>query len=84
MRAIQGSYPRLKDKLLFSESIENRKVFLNLITMLLQYQPNGGDGCLIFFFNPTQGGLWVVLSFWLSLLSLASLTLADRCGASRL
>jgi hypothetical protein len=56
MRAIQGSYPRLKDKLLFSESIENRKVFLNLITMLLQYQPNGGDGCLIFFFQPDPGG----------------------------
>jgi len=37
MRAIQGSYPRLKDKLLFSESIENRKVFLNLITMLLNF-----------------------------------------------
>jgi uncharacterized membrane protein YkvI len=38
MRAIQGSYPRLKDKLLFSESVENRKVFLNLITMLLNFR----------------------------------------------
>jgi hypothetical protein len=38
MRAIQGSFPRLKDKLLFSESIKNRKVFLNLITMLLNFR----------------------------------------------
>jgi len=38
MRAIQGSFPRLKDKLLFSESLENRKVFLNLITMLLNFR----------------------------------------------
>ena len=35
MRAIQGSFPRLKDKMLFSERMEDRKVFLNMISMLL-------------------------------------------------
>jgi len=36
LREIQGSFPRLKDRLLFSESLENQKVFFNLITMLLK------------------------------------------------
>jgi hypothetical protein len=35
VRAIQGSFPWLKDQLLFSDSSENRGLFLNLITMLL-------------------------------------------------
>jgi hypothetical protein len=38
MRAIQGSFPRLKDRLLFSDLLENRKVFLNLITMLVNFR----------------------------------------------
>ncbi len=37
MRAIQGSYPRLKDQLLFSEMTENQKVVFHLITMLLSF-----------------------------------------------
>jgi hypothetical protein len=37
MRAIQGSFPRLKDRLLFSEKKENRQVLLHLITMLLNF-----------------------------------------------
>ena len=38
MRAIQGSFPRLKDTLLFSEEMTDRKVFLNLIPMLLNFR----------------------------------------------
>ncbi len=38
MRAIQGSFPRLKDRLLFSENMADRKVFLNLIPMLLKFR----------------------------------------------
>jgi hypothetical protein len=38
MRAIQGSFPRLKDKMLFSESMEDRKAFLHMISMLLNFR----------------------------------------------
>jgi hypothetical protein len=37
MRAIQGSFPHLKDKLFFSQTIANRNVFLHLIPMLLNF-----------------------------------------------
>jgi hypothetical protein len=37
MRASQGRFPRLYDRLLFSESIEHHKVFLHLIAMLLNF-----------------------------------------------
>ena len=33
MRAIQGSFPRLKDRLIFSEDADHRNVFLHLIAM---------------------------------------------------
>ncbi len=38
MRAIQGIFPRLKDKLLFSQTIADRNVFLHLIPMLLNFR----------------------------------------------
>jgi len=38
LRAIQGSFPRLKDTLLFSEEMTDRKVLLNLIPMLLIFR----------------------------------------------
>jgi hypothetical protein len=38
MRVVQGSFPRLKDRLLFSENIADRKVFLHLIPMLLNFR----------------------------------------------
>ncbi len=38
MRAVQGSFPRLKDRLLFSENMADRKVFLHLILMLLNFR----------------------------------------------
>ena len=38
MRAIQGSFPRLKDKILFSQTIADRNVFLHLIPMLLNFR----------------------------------------------
>lgn len=38
MRGVEGSFPRLKDKLLFSQRMEDRKVFLYLIPMLLNFQ----------------------------------------------
>jgi len=38
MRGDEGSFPRLKDKLLFSQRMEDRKVFLYLIPMLLNFQ----------------------------------------------
>ena len=38
MRTIQGCFPRLNDRLLFSESLETHKVFLHLIAMLLNFQ----------------------------------------------
>jgi hypothetical protein len=38
MRAIQGSFPCLKDKMLFSESMEDQKAFLHMISMLLNFQ----------------------------------------------
>jgi hypothetical protein len=38
MRAIQGNFPRLKDTLLFSEEMTDRKILLNLIPMLLNFR----------------------------------------------
>jgi hypothetical protein len=38
MRAVQGSFTRLKDKMLFSERMEDRKAFLYLISMLLNFR----------------------------------------------
>jgi hypothetical protein len=38
MRAVQGSFPRLKDRLLFSENMADHKVFLHLILMLLNFR----------------------------------------------
>jgi len=38
MRAIQGSFPRLKDRMLFSERLEDRKVFLYMISMFLNFR----------------------------------------------
>jgi len=38
IRAIQGSFPRLKDKMLFSERMEDQKAFLYMISMLLNFQ----------------------------------------------
>ena len=38
MRAIQGSFPRLKDRMIFSENMEHRKLFLHLIAMLLNFR----------------------------------------------
>jgi hypothetical protein len=38
MRAIQGSFPRLKDRFLYSEDITDRNIFLHLITMLLNFR----------------------------------------------
>jgi len=38
MRAIEGSFPRLKDKLLLSDTIEDRNVFLHAITMLHNFR----------------------------------------------
>jgi len=37
MRAVQGSFPRLKDKMLFSERMEDQKAFLYMISMLLNF-----------------------------------------------
>jgi hypothetical protein len=33
-----GELPHLKDKMLFSESMEDRKAFLHMISMLLNFQ----------------------------------------------
>jgi hypothetical protein len=38
MRAIQGSFPCLRDTLLFSEEMTDRKALLNLLPMLLNFQ----------------------------------------------
>jgi hypothetical protein len=35
MKAILGSFPGLKDKILFSYSMSDRKAFLNMVPMLL-------------------------------------------------
>jgi hypothetical protein len=38
MRAIQDSFPRLKDKMLFSEKMEDCKAFLHMISMLFNFR----------------------------------------------
>ncbi len=38
MRAVQGSFTHLKERLLFSENMADRKVFLHLIPMLLNFR----------------------------------------------
>jgi hypothetical protein len=38
MRAIQASFPCLKDWMIFSENMEQQKVFLHLMAMLLNFQ----------------------------------------------
>jgi len=38
MRSIQGSFPHLKDKMLFSRDMADRKAFLDMISMLLNFQ----------------------------------------------
>jgi len=38
MRAVQGSFPHCKDKFLLSESNDDRKVFLHMITMLHNFR----------------------------------------------
>jgi hypothetical protein len=37
MRAVQGSFLRLKDRVLFLDGSDNRRIFLHLISMLLNY-----------------------------------------------
>jgi hypothetical protein len=37
MRAIQPSFPHLKDQMIFSKNMEQQKVFLHLIAMLLNF-----------------------------------------------
>ncbi len=37
MRAVQGSFPRLKDRFLFLDGSDDRRIFLHLISMLLNY-----------------------------------------------
>jgi hypothetical protein len=38
MRAIQGSFPRLKDRFLFSDDRQDRRIFLHLVSMLLNFR----------------------------------------------
>jgi len=38
MRAVQGSFPRLKDRFLFLDGSDDRRIFLHLISMLLNYR----------------------------------------------
>jgi hypothetical protein len=38
MRALQGSFPRLKDRITFSDEASDRKVFLNLIPMIYNFR----------------------------------------------
>jgi hypothetical protein len=38
MRSIQGSIPRLKDKLLFSQEMADCKALLHMISMLLNFR----------------------------------------------
>jgi hypothetical protein len=38
MRALQGSFPRLKDMIIFSDEASDRKVFLNLIPMIYNFR----------------------------------------------
>jgi hypothetical protein len=38
MRALHGSFPRLMDKLFYSEDMTDQKVFLFLIPMLYNFQ----------------------------------------------
>jgi hypothetical protein len=38
MRAVEGNFPQLKDKLLLSDTIEDRKIFLHAITMLHNFR----------------------------------------------
>jgi hypothetical protein len=53
MKAILGSNLRIKDKLLFSESLDNRKVLLNLITMLINFRTRRiGFNQLMSTYNP--------------------------------
>jgi len=40
MRSLQGSYPRLKDRLLFSDDRQDRRFFLHLISLLLNFRTN--------------------------------------------
>jgi hypothetical protein len=37
MRSIQGSFPRLKNKMLFSQEMADQKAFLHMISMLLNF-----------------------------------------------
>ncbi len=38
MCAVQGSFPQLKDRFLYSEDITDHNIFLHLITMLLNFR----------------------------------------------
>jgi len=38
MRAIQGSFPRLKDQFLFSDNRQDRRIFLHLTSMVLNFR----------------------------------------------
>ncbi len=38
MRSLQGSYPRLKDRFLFSDDRQDRRIFLHLISLLLNFR----------------------------------------------
>jgi hypothetical protein len=38
MRALQGSFPRLKDRIIYLDDMADRKVFLNLIPMIYNFR----------------------------------------------
>ena len=40
MRGLQGSFPRLKDKITYSDDAMERKIFLKLIPMLYNFRAN--------------------------------------------
>ena len=40
MRAIQGSFPRLKDRFIFSGDPRDRQLFMHLIPLLLNFRTN--------------------------------------------
>ena len=40
MRGLQGSFPRLKEKITYSNDFRDRKVFLSLIPMLYNFRTN--------------------------------------------
>jgi hypothetical protein len=54
MRSIQGSFPRLKNKMLFSQEMADQKAFLHMISMLLNFWTrNGGLNQLTSTYHPS-------------------------------